>query len=149
SMRTSRRFSAIAAVLFSAASLAAPNDFHIQLLGNPADPDAAKAAAANANFQAFAKEMGAALSSMDLTPPGTVGHSGCAVSTELSVVSLKGITPGATAPTPPFFYMPTEGRYSGPTLLPGIHIRKGLPWSFEIGTRVGWIDRSNMTVATL
>src|SRR5439155_22349119 len=30
-----------------------------------------------------------------------------------------------------------------------VHVRKGLPWSFEIGTKVGWIDRSDMAVATL
>src|SRR5689334_8077718 len=103
-MGTLRRISAIAALFCSGLALAAPNDFHIQLLGNPKDPMTGPTA--NANFQAFAKEVGAAISSSYLTPPGTLGHSGFAVSTELSVVSLKGVTPGATAPAPPFFVMP-------------------------------------------
>ena len=146
-MRTLRRFSATAALLVGGLALSAPNDFRIQLLGNPNDP--MNGGVANANFKAFAKELGAALTSMNLTPPGTLGHSGFSVSAELSVAALKAVTPGATPPQPPFFFIPTEGNYTGPTLLPSLHIRKGLPWSFEIGTRVGWIDRSNMTVATL
>ncbi|HEY8207125.1 MAG TPA: hypothetical protein VIG99_06580 [Myxococcaceae bacterium] len=144
-----RRISATAALLCGGLALAAPNDFHIQLLGNPADPDPSRAATANANFRAFAKEMGAALASSYLTPPGTLGHSGFAVAAELSVISLKGVTPGEPTPTGPFFVMPTERAYSGTSLLPGVHVRKGLPWSFEIGTKVGWIDRSDMAVATM
>lgn len=153
-MRTLRRFAASAALLSTAVALAAPNDFRIQLLGNPNDPTTGNDA--NANFRAFAKEMGAALTSMNLMPPATLGHSGFAVAAELSVVSLRGVATG-TAPTDtePKFIMPTEGNfdpqgsYRGPMLLPSLHVRKGLPWSFEVGTRVGWIDRSDMAVATL
>ena len=145
-MRTLRRFSATAALICGGLVLAAPNDFRIQLLGNPNDP--ATGSLANANFKAFTKEFGAALTSMNLAPPSTLGHSGFAVAAELSVVSLKGYTPGDTALPTPSFHMPTESNYRGPTLLPSIHVRKGLPWSIEVGTRVGWIDRSNMSVAT-
>ena len=34
-------------------------------------------------------------------------------------------------------------------LLPSIHIRKGLPFSFEIGARGGWVEKSRMGTATL
>src|SRR5437764_1049021 len=125
-MRTLRRIAATAALLCGGLALAAPNDFVIQKLGNPMDP--VTGPMANANFQAFAKEFGAALASSDLTPPGTLGHSGFAATMELSVVSLKGISPGATPPAPPFFLMPTENNnYTGSSLLPAVHVRKGLP----------------------
>ena len=148
-MRTLRRISATAALLCGGLALAAPNDFKIQILGNPTDPDTLRATIANANFQAFAKQMGAALVSSDLTPPGTLGHSGFSAAMELSVVSLKGISRGETPPTGPWFIMPTENTFQGSFLLPGVHVRKGLPWSFEIGTKVGWIDKSDMVVGTL
>jgi len=144
-MRTLRRFTAIASLLSSALALAGPNDFRIHLLGNPSTD-----ATADAAFKAFAKEMGAALTSMNLMPPGTLGHSGFAISAELAVVSLKAVTPGTTpSGTDPVFLIPTERDYPGATLLPSLHIRKGLPWSFEVGARVGWIDRSEMVVATM
>jgi len=148
-MRTLRQFAATAALLSSGLALAGPNDFRIHLLGNPTVDPTAKATA-NAAFRAFAKEMGAALTSMNLMPPGTLGHSGFAVSAELAVVSLKAVMPGTTSSgEDPVFVIPTEGNYSGVTLLPSIHVRKGLPWSFEVGARVGWIDRSDMAVATM
>jgi len=149
-MRTLRRISSIAALLCGGLALAAaPNDFRITSLGNPLDPDTLRATIANANFQAFAKEMGAALVSSDLTPPGTLGHSCFSAAMELSVVSLKGISRGDTPPTGPWFIMPTENTFQGTLLFPAVHIRKGLPWSFEIGTKVGWIDKSDMSVATI
>lgn len=148
-MRTLRRISATAALFCGGLALAAPNDFKIQILGNPTDPDTNKANLANANFQAFAKEMGAALASSDLTPPSTLGHSGFSATMELSVVSLKGVSSTGTPPTSPEFVVPTEKEFQGSFLLPAVHIRKGLPWSFEIGTKVGWIDKSDMAVATL
>ena len=33
-------------------------------------------------------------------------------------------------------------------LVPSIHVRKGLPFSVELGGRVGWIDRSSLFAAT-
>jgi len=143
-MRTLRRTAAIAALSSVGLALGAPNDFRIQNLGNPNTDNTADAA-----FQAFAKEFGAALSSTDLTPPGTLGHSGFSVAAELSVISLLGVVPGTTVTgTDPTFFIPTEGDYKGVSLLPSLHVRKGLPWSFEIGVRVGYLDKSNMAVAT-
>src|SRR5205807_936694 len=34
-------------------------------------------------------------------------------------------------------------------LIPSVHIRKGLPFSFELGARVGWIEQSRMYVGML
>jgi hypothetical protein len=45
--------------------------------------------------------------------------------------------------------MPTTGKFSGPLLLPSVHIRKGLPFSFEVGTRLTWINTSRMGAGTL
>jgi hypothetical protein len=148
-MGTLRRILVTCAALVSTLAQADRNDFRIQLLGNPlSDP-----VGANANFQAFAKELGAALTSTNLTPAETLGHSGFSVTGELSVISLRGVTPtspGQGPSTPDLsFLFPTEANFSGPLLLPSMHVRKGLPWSFEAGVRVGWIDRSSMGVATV
>jgi hypothetical protein len=36
----------------------------------------------------------------------------------------------------------------GSLLIPSIHVRKGLPWSFEVGARFAWIEKSSMAAAT-
>jgi hypothetical protein len=149
-----RRIMVAGAALASALAYAQDrNDFHIQNLGNPLSADPVTAANANANFQSFAKELGAALTSTNLTPAETLGHSGFAVNAELSVVSLRGVTPTspgvAPTTTDPSFLFPTHATFTGPMLLPSVHVRKGLPFSFEVGVRAGWIDRSSMGVATV
>lgn len=152
-METLRRILVTIAALASTLAQADRNDFQIQNLGNPTSTDPVTAANANANFQSFAKELGAALTSMNLTPAETLGHSGFAINGELSVVSLRGVTPTSPGQAPttaePSFLLPTLVAFSGPLLLPSVHVRKGLPFSFEVGLRVGWIDRSSMGVATI
>jgi hypothetical protein len=118
---------------------ASPYDFKLAQLGNPTVGGAVYSASANANFQAFAKELGAALTSANLMPPSTLGYNGFAVTSELSILNLQ---------TQQFIF-PTEGTFSGPLLLPSLHVRKGLPYSFEIGARAGWIQKSGQAAATL
>ncbi|HLL56209.1 MAG TPA: hypothetical protein VK447_21780, partial [Myxococcaceae bacterium] len=146
-MRTWTRVLAVALVGLSTQALADPNDFIIRNLGNPADPSTG--AAANARFAAFAKEVGAALTSTNLMAPGTLGHAGFNVSAELTTAFLRGSREAPSANSD-FFQMPTERDYPGgsPLLIPSVHVRKGLPFSFELGTRLAWIDRSNMFAAT-
>lgn len=129
---------AIIGLILGGSALADPNDFELRRLGNPAvDP-----VGANLAFAGFAKELAAALTSTNLMPPGTLGHAGFSFTAELSVAFLK----GASTPTADQFLLPTMADFAdrGPLLLPSLHIRKGLPFSFEVGARATWIDRSRM-----
>lgn len=124
---------ALAALLGGgAAAHADPNDLRIYKLGNPnTEPGA------NGDFQAFARTFGAALSSANLMPPETLGHAGFSINGELSVARIASSTP-----------LPTEGRPPGTLLLPSLHVRKGLPFSVELGARSTWIEKSNMVAFT-
>lgn len=133
------RIAAMILLAVGATSLASPNDFRLFQLGNPTPGGAGFNPSANANFRAFAKELGAALTSVNLMPPSTLGHAVFSVSAEVSAISFKTSQ----------FLLPTERSFSGPLLLPSLHVRKGLPFSFELRARAGWLERSRMAVATV
>jgi hypothetical protein len=134
-------------LLWSGLAAAEPNDFQLYTLGCPSDSTCsalgvthAQATANNDAFRVFVNEFAAALTSSNLMPPSSLGHAGFALNLELPVIYL---TPNST------FVMPTTSPFSGPLLIPSVHVRKGLPWSFEAGARVGWINTSSMAVATI
>ncbi|MBF5044713.1 hypothetical protein FGE12_20095 [Aggregicoccus sp. 17bor-14] len=134
-MRVARlsRAVALAALLGGAASAHAdPNDLRIYKLGNPATEPSA-----NGDFQAFARTFGAALSSVNLMPPETLGHAGFSVNGELTVARISSSTP-----------LPTEGRSPTTVLMPSLHVRKGLPFSVELGARSTWVEKSGMAAFT-
>lgn len=139
-MRSLSRCVAAATLLAGATVWADDYDFRIEKLGNP-NPSGTGAGAfnpaANANFQAFARTFGAGLSSTNLMPPESVGHSGFNVNAELTVASLPSST-----------QLPTEGGQPGTVLIPSFHVRKGLPFSLELGSRVAWVEKSRMIAAT-
>ncbi|MDP2276349.1 MAG: hypothetical protein Q8N23_26295 [Archangium sp.] len=137
----SRRLWCLLGALASTSAFADAYDFRIYQLGNPKEGGAGFTPSANANFRAFARRLGAAITSTNLAPPETLGHSAFAISAELSVVDL-GTAIGATD-------MPTVRPINGAVLLPSIHIRKGLPWSFELGVRAAWWEKSRMGTGTL
>ncbi len=137
----SRRLWLLLGALASTSAFADAYDFRIYQLGNPQEGRMGSSPAANANFRAFARRLGAAMTSTNLAPPETLGHSAFAISAELSVVDFQ----GATAAT----QMPTVRPIDGAVLLPSIHIRKGLPWSFELGVRAAWWEKSRMGTGTL
>lgn len=142
-MRTFSRWMAFAVLVCGPAAYADRNDFEISKLGNPgAGPENANSQS-NANFQAFARTFGAVISSTNLMPPETTGHAGFTLNAELSVIALPPIGNEDGQVT-----LPTERPQTDTLLLPSLHIRKGLPFSFEVGARVGWIDRSSMYTAT-
>ncbi|MFP2908933.1 hypothetical protein ACLESD_28575 [Pyxidicoccus sp. 3LFB2] len=132
-MRTFSRWLALAAWAAGATASADDNDLQIWRLGNPEAPGAN----ANAEFQAFARVMGAAITSVNLMPPETTGHSAWAVNAELSVVSV-----------PDSIVVPTERAQPSSVLIPSFHVRKGLPFSLELGGRVGWVEKSSQVVGT-
>ncbi|MDP1822953.1 MAG: hypothetical protein Q8L48_06920 [Archangium sp.] len=137
----SRRLSVLLAVLLSTSALGDAYDFRIYQLGNPQESRTGGTPAANAAFRAFSRRLAAAMTSVNLAPPETLGHSAFALSAELSVVDFGGSTQTSL--------MPTQRAISGPVLLPSIHIRKGLPWSFELGVRAAWFEKSRMGLGTV
>jgi hypothetical protein len=137
----SRRLWLLLGALASTSAFADAYDFRIYQLGNPQPNANGYSDSANANFRAFARRLGAAMTSVNLAPPETLGHSAFAISAELSVVDFG----TATAITD----LPTQRQVGGPVLLPSIHIRKGLPWSFELGVRAAWFEKSRMGTGTV
>jgi hypothetical protein len=119
------------AVSVAGTALADPYDFRLSKFGNPQSTPSA-----DADFRAFARQFAAGMTSANLAPPETLGHSGFAVSADLSVVNFKGA-------------LPTNVDFVGPLLVPSLHFRKGLPASFELGGRAGWISQSRMGMGTL
>jgi hypothetical protein len=107
-----------------------PNDFY--------SPDA------QARFEALSTQLGLALVSVTGGPARTTGASGFAVELLWSNVSLPGDRTLGDRPV-----WPVDGE--GPTSLtmPTLHVRKGLPYSFEIGMRLSQIQESEMLAATL
>jgi hypothetical protein len=139
-MRMTGRIAALAVVLVGGAAAADPYDFRVYQLGNPAQGGIGYTPEANANFRIFARELAAALTSVNLSPPETLGHAGFAINAELSVVQLKLSQ----------FTLPTEQKPATDTILiPSVHLRKGLPFSFELGARTAWIEKSRMGAGTI
>lgn len=150
-MRTFSRGMALAVLVCGSAAYADRNDFRLTDLGNPnqfasagsTTPSTNFNPEANGDFRAFARTFAAVMTSANLMPPETLGHAGFSLNAELSVIGLP--TPGNQDSQ---VTLPTEGSATNPLLIPSVHVRKGLPFSFELGARVGWIDRSSMFTAT-
>lgn len=136
-MHAFSRWMALVILLSGAAAYADRNDLRISKLGNPDAGGTNFSPTADSDFQAFARAMSAVITSANLTPPKTLGHAGFNVNAELSVVSL-----------PSSIDFPMEAPQPGSVLVPSFHVRKGLPFSVELGGRVGWVERSRMLAAT-
>ncbi len=143
-MRAARGPLFAAALLFTTAAAADQYDLRLYKLGNPAANDANGDPRAQENFRAFARTFGAALTSTTLGPPETLGHAAFAVNAELSVVQLD----ATRVRIPTVRQADGTPGIDGALLLPSVHVRKGLPWSFELGTRVTWVEKSRMFAAT-
>jgi hypothetical protein len=118
-------------------ALADPQDFQLSKIGKPT----ASGGAENANFRAFANQLGAAISSADFSPPETLGHSGFNFALGYSVAKIADLQTQVwpTAGTPP----------SQALLMPTVIMRKGLPFSFELGGRFAYLTYSRMVAATI
>ncbi|MEN9796805.1 MAG: hypothetical protein RL653_501 [Pseudomonadota bacterium] len=123
------------ALLAAATAHAEPYDIRLAKLGAPSSTPTA-----NGDFAIFARTFSAALGSANLAPPTTLGHSGFAVAPALSVVLLETDKPN--------FRLPTAEPVKGALLVPSLHLRKGLPASFEFGGRVAWVEQSRMVALT-
>lgn len=140
-----RRSLILAAALAATPALADPYDFQLHKLGNTFQGGTNYSVDANARYRIVMRQLAAAISSVNLAPPETLGHAAFAVSADFSVIDFG--LPAQVGGQEVRF--PMEGDFRGPLLMPSVHIRKGLPWSFELGARVGWIEKSRMPVGTL
>jgi hypothetical protein len=97
-------------------------------------------AAGNARFRLMAMQLAAALSSYNLEPPETLGHSGFNIAFEYAVANINNRET----------IWPTEGAaMPAQLLIPTIHLRKGLPFSFEVGAKVSYLQSSQMAAGTV
>jgi hypothetical protein len=141
-----RRVAVLAVGLVAAGAWAqapAEYDLRIAQFGTPNPAASASAAASDAAFRAFARSFAAAMTSVNLSPPRTLGHSGYALDAEVSVVNFQ--VEARDLPR----VMPTAAPFQGPLIIPSLHFRKGLPASLEVGARGAWIEKSRMGVASL
>ena len=127
----------VACHLLTVNAFADGGDFQVYKLGNPSD--GTTGAASNANFRIMSNQLAAAISSFNGAPPETLGHSGFNVAFEYQVAQIDN---NAT-------YWPTTAPVTPYLLMPSIHVRKGLGFSVEIGTRVSYLQSTRMAAATV
>lgn len=125
----------MASLAFASAARADAGDFQLYKLGNPSTtPDA------NANFRVFANQLAGAVASFNMSPPETLGHSAFNIAFEYLVAKVD--TDAKIWPT-------TTSAPSQYLLMPTLHLRKGLPFSFELGTKVTYLQTTRMAAATV
>lgn len=128
-----------ACLALPSAALADSGDFQLYQMNSTALREGAPANA-SAYFRIFANQLGSAVSGFNLAPPETLGHSGFNVAFEYALAKIN----------PDARFWPTEGNSKSEYLLmPTLHLRKGLPFSFEIGTKVTYLQQTSMAVGTI
>ncbi|HSN14124.1 MAG TPA: hypothetical protein VLT61_05795 [Anaeromyxobacteraceae bacterium] len=163
-----RRTLALAiAVLLPAAALAEPLDIDLGQLGAP-DPgvwmhaeggasptanDVQLADEAKARFGMLASDLALAFTSTLLTPGSTTGHSGFDIALEggyaQTHVNVVGGASSAALAFGPRDYWPTPGMKPHELFVPGVRIRKALPFSFELGARFKYLSQSALYAGQL
>ena len=124
---------ALIAVGVCADGRADSQDFQLYKIGVPSDH--------NDDFRIFANQLGVAITSTDFSPPETLGHSGFNVAIGYAVAKI-GDTREQVWPK-------AGGNPSDALLMPTVVVRKGLPFSFELGARFAYLTYSRMAAATL
>jgi hypothetical protein len=122
------------------ALLGAPHAGVHAALGTPGDP-AQNAADAKKRFAILSSEMALALSSAVLQPASTTGHAGFDFDLEAAYVGVHPITVGGTSNWPTRSMIPHE------LFAPSFHVRKALPFSFEVGGRMIYLSQSSYFAA--
>lgn len=119
----------------------------VTALGASAPQADALARGARQRFAILSTQVALALSSAVLQPAATTGHSGFALDLEVATVSASADPVGAT--TTGYAATPWAGTRLQPSALyvPSVHVRKGLPFSFEVGGRLLYLAMSNAYAA--
>lgn len=148
---------AILAVAVGPAARAEPLDVDLSRLGPPdagvwtALGQAATATQlaqdARTRFALLSSDVALALSSAILQPASTTGFSGFAVDLEAATTPIQRQSVGA--PTAGFSNQvwPIASAQPSALYVPSVHVRKGLPYSFELGGRLIYLASSNAYAA--
>jgi hypothetical protein len=152
---------AVLAVAAAPAARAEPLDVDLSRLGAP-DPQvwtsvlngappagttfAQLASASRQRFALLSSEVGMALSSAVLQPASTTGYAGFAADLEIASMAVHpdligSTTAGYSGRVWPTTTLPTN------LFMPSVHLRKGLPFSFEVGGRLIYLAMSNAYAA--
>jgi hypothetical protein len=104
---------------------------------------------AKERFAILSSELALALSSALLHPASTTGYSGFAFDLEGSYARVHSGAVGEQPPLPRFSNepWPTRSEAPGSLTMAGLHVRKALPFSFEIGGRLTYLNRSSYFAA--
>ncbi len=102
-------------------------------------------------FAALSSQLALALSSAVLQTAATTGYSGFAIDFEVAYADVK-IDPIGTSTTVTALGFtnnawPTASSQPSSLVIPGVHVRKALPYSFEVGGRLLWVNSSNYYAA--
>lgn len=158
--RLAYALAAILAIAAAPSARAESLDLDLSRLGAP-DPDVwgsipgiggadtkTLAAESRRRFATLASELGLALSSAILHPASTTGHSGFAFDLEVAYVPV-GTKAVGSAPPGGFTNAtwPTRGAAPSALVLPSVHVRKGLPFSLELGGRIIYLNQSSYYAA--
>src|SRR5512138_2723893 len=128
---------AAALALTATTARAEPYDMDFRWLGDPTTPEA------RARFGVLSSEMALAMSGHLLQPGSTTGHSGFDFALEGYYVAVH---PDAAGPET----WPVVAEQKPHELfLPAFHVRKALPFSFELGGRVIYVSQSSYTAAQM
>ena len=103
---------------------------------------------AKQRFAVLSAEVAMAMSSALLQPASTTGHSGYDIALEASYGTVHSDAIGQ-APPLGFTNQPWATRSTDPTALltSGVHVRKALPFSFELGGRLTYLTQTSYLAA--
>jgi len=111
---------------------------------------------ARVRFGRLVTDLAMAFTSSLLEPASTTGYNGFHVGMELSYTGVSaeaigGTTPagGTGAATPAVSYWATRSEQPSGLMVPSVHVRKGLPYSFELGGRFSYLSQSSYFAAQL
>ncbi|HEU4382807.1 MAG TPA: hypothetical protein VFR85_04810 [Anaeromyxobacteraceae bacterium] len=102
----------------------------------PGAPEYQAAADARQRFAIATTQLGLAVDSFILAPANTVGHSGFELTLEAAYAPAT-FDPALFAGHSPF-----KGEPPSAFVLPALHVRKALPYSFEVGGRAIYLNQS-------
>lgn len=159
-------FAAVLALVTASSARAEPLDFDLARLGAP-DPSVWTTAMSGApgadptvlarqsrtRFAILSSVVALALSSAVLQPASTIGVSGLDVDLEVAMANFQrgtfGMKPAGISGDVPFSNRVWPTRSEPPThiYLPSLHVRKGLPFSMELGGRAIYLAQSSYYAA--
>lgn len=142
----------VAAALLAAAPAARADSQDLELwkLGSPRPTlgngkvNPLHSAEAQERFEKLSLEMGLALSSVTGAPAETLGHSGFEFGFEWNMARVNADQKVGDR----YVWAVADNKPNEWLLIPAFHVRKGFPFSFEVGTRVQYISQTEMAALT-